>query len=404
MSMNYRLSSELYGNNLWMIDPMSFGSMWDILTDIRNGVKYTQEGEKLNNSILLEVPSSRGIGEHDLIHVVNLNGVITKNGGMSTNGTKQLANEIRTADRNNKVKGHLIVAASGGGAGNAIKTLTDAIHSANKPVGTWIENGEMACSACYGIISASDFIMAEDKDVVVGSLGTMISLSGRPKSSKDDKGQLHVRFYATKSTQKNSYYEQAMEGNGKPIIEHVLDPANETFLNNIKQNRPLIDEKTQMDGSIFKAGDVLGSMVDEIGSFQDAVNKVLSLANDGENNNNNSTKNKQMTKAELKNAHPDVYNAIVNEGVLAERDRVGMWMAHVNTDKDAVVNGIESGETLSNTQREKFLVKANSMNKIESLKNESADDLTPPESKTLDQIKNEELVKEEKEAFNFELN
>src|SRR5690606_35232374 len=111
-----------------------------------------------------------------------------------------------------------------------------------------------------------------------------------------------------------------------PMIEHVLDPANETFLNAIKENRPSIDETTQMDGSIFKAGEVVGTMVDAIGTFQQAVNRILNPPNVGTNSNINTNNNKQMTKAELQNAHPEVYNSIFNEGVMSERDRTGAWM------------------------------------------------------------------------------
>tara|TARA_R110002049_G_scaffold240995_1_gene414813 strand:+ start:322 stop:1578 length:1257 start_codon:yes stop_codon:yes gene_type:complete len=417
--MNYKLSTELYGNNVWMIDPLTFNSMWEILKDMRNGIKYEHDGEKLNSFGCYDISNAKLVRSTDelfnfsndaeLVNIINLNGVITKNGGPSTNGTKQLANQIRKMDADNRVKGHLIVASSGGGAGNAIKTLTNAIKSTKKPIGTFIEQGEMACSACYGIISASDFIMAEDNDVIVGSLGTMISLSGRPKSSKDEKGQLHVRLYATKSTQKNDYYEQAMEGNGKPMIEHILDPANEIFLNAIKENRPSVDEKTQMNGSIFKANEVLGTMVDSIGSFNDAINKLLQSPTKGTQkpkngtNSNINTNNKQMTKAELQNAHPEVYNAILNEGIMSERDRSGAWLAHCKTDMDAVIAGVKSGEKLTETQIQEFLVQQNSLNRVNDLTEDSAEDVTTPQSQSLDDVKKEELKNEEVEAFNFDL-
>lgn len=420
MSMNYKLSAELYGNNVWMIDPITFNSMWEILKDMRNGVKYEHEGEKLNSFGFFDIANAQLVNDtrqlsnfnndSELVNIINLNGVITKNGGPSTNGTKQLAQQIRKMDADNRVKGHLIVASSGGGAGNAIKTLTNAIKSTKKPIGTFIEQGEMACSACYGIISASDFIMAEDNDVMVGSLGTMISMSGRPKESKDEKGQLHVRLYATKSTQKNDYYEQAMEGNGKPMIEHILDPANEIFLNAIKENRPSINEATQMNGSVFKASDVLGTMIDSIGTFNDAINKILQSPTKGTQspkngtNSNINTNNKQMTTAELQNAHPEVYNAIRNEGIMSERDRSGAWLAHSKTDMDAVIAGVKSGEKLTETQSQEFLVKQNSLNRVDALKQDSAEDVTTPQSQSLDQVKKEELKNEEVEAFKFDLN
>jgi len=407
MIMNYRLSAELYGNNLWMIDPLTFNSMWGVLQDMRNGVKYEHEGEKLNNYGVYNTSTASLVFDEyelnsfstdsELVNIINLNGVITKNGGPSTNGTKQLANQIRKMDADARVKGHLIVASSGGGSGNAIKVLTDAINSAKKPVGTWIEHGEISCSACYGIISASNFIMAESKSVTVGSLGTMIEMSGRPKESKDANGQLHVRYYASKSTNKNGWFEEAMNGNSKPVIEELLNPANEEFLSNIKKNRPSIDENTQMDGSEFKAGDVLGTMVDSIGSFEDAINMILTTPlEEGINTNG-------MTEIEFKNSNPEAYTAIENKGVSKEKDRVGTWMAHYQTDPEAVALGVESGEALSNAQRERFLVKQNGIDKVANMVDGSAVDVVPAESKTLDQLKNESLKKEEADAFDFEV-
>ena len=164
-----------------------------------------------------------------------------------------------------------------------------------------------------------------------------------------------------------------------------------------------------MNGSIFKANEVLGTMVDSIGSFNDAINKLLQSPTKGTQkpkngtNSNINTNNKQMTKAELQNAHPEVYNAILNEGIMSERDRSGAWLAHCKTDMDAVIAGVKSGEKLTETQIQEFLVQQNSLNRVNDLTEDSAEDVTTPQSQSLDDVKKEELKNEEVEAFNFDL-
>ena len=109
-----------------------------------------------------------------------------------------------------------------------------------------------------------------------------------------------------------------------------------------------------------------------------------------------------MTKQELLQSHPDVYNSILNEGVMSERDRNGAWMAHVDTDSKAVAEGISSGLGLSQTQREAFFVKQNSKLKANTLKSDSAPDLIVEASEG---IINQETkdAQETKAAFGFEL-
>ena len=84
-----------------------------------------------------------------------------------------------------------------------------------------------------------------------------------------------------------------------------------------------------------------------------------------------------------------------NRGVEAERDRCLSWLAHLDKDQEAVLEGIESGKPISNSQREKFLVKQSKMKALEDLESENADDYDTPESG-----KGEN---EEPKGFNFKL-
>lgn len=63
----------------------------------------------------------------------------------------------------------------------------------------------------------------------------------------------------------------------------------------------------------------------------------------------NSKTNKQMNIEQLKADHPEVYAAAVKHGVDQERDRAGAFLAFVDVDSKAVVEGIKSGDNLSQT-------------------------------------------------------
>ena len=89
-----------------------------------------------------------------------------------------------------------------------------------------------------------------------------------------------------------------------------------------------------------------------------------------------------MTKKEFKNSFSDSYREILEEGALQERDRVGSWLAHVNTDSDAVKSGIESGKDITKTETQRFLVKQNEKNAVSETISDSAEDILVSESET----------------------
>ena len=412
--MSFKLQREIYGNNVWMVDPATFSSMWSLLSDIRNGMKIDHDNDnKCNSSFLYSVNTNKltdtknisfSKGRYDLsnygddesiIGIINLDGPITKEGGASSHGTKQLSENLKSFELDDRVKGTIIKADSGGGSGVAIQFLRDSMLEANKPIGVWLEKGSMAASAAYGISSAADFIMAENEDVEVGSLGSFMQFGGYPKDNTKPDGYRNIRIYAPDSEFKNYNFEEAINNsNFKPIIDDLLIPSNDKFLSNIKEDRPNI-KPDQMNGKMFKAGDVLGSMVDSIGSFDEAVNQILSLSETIKDKsvNNTNINNKQMNKSQLKAENPELYEAIRNEGVIAERERVGSWMAHSQTDMDAVISGIESGEEISPSQREKFLVKQNNKTRLDKMQENNSGDFTPGAStgKTKEELEQEEV-------------
>ena len=347
----------------------------------KNQVVITEKDYKLDN---LQA------GDQN-ISLIKLDGPITKNGGDSHYGTVDLARKLRTFDASEKIIGHIIQIESGGGSANAVDEMKDAIQAAKKPVVVFCD-GIMASAALY-IGSYSDYIISHRESDRIGSIGALIELQGFKKIDEDKQtGERYVRIYADKSTEKNSEFEAAINDlNFKPIIENVLNPSAEKFINDMKINRPKVKED-QLTGKLFKASEVVGTLIDEIGTFEQAVNKVIELSTF--NLITNKT-NKKMTKEELKQQHPGVYASIIQEGATQERDRVEAWLAFSEVDLNAVKEGIQKGENVTQKTMSEMFVKQTAqatMNKIEGENPKPVE--TPVVEKTAAEIELENFTKE----------
>lgn len=90
-----------------------------------------------------------------------------------------------------------------------------------------------------------------------------------------------------------------------------------------------------------------------------------------------------MTIQELKAAHPEAYAAAVKEGVTAERDRVGSFLAFIDVDPAEVAKGIKSGEALTATataefSRKEFNIKAGIKAAVENAPEVTTEEPAPP--------------------------
>lgn len=396
--MNYKLLKEIYGTP-WFVDAETLQSLSAALTYAREGGVY--DSEKHNQFSIYQVKNQVVITERDYkidnlqagdqnISLIKLDGPITKNGGDSHYGTVDLARKLRTFDSSEKIMGHIIQIESGGGSSNAVDEMKDAIQAAKKPVVVFCD-GIMASAALY-IGSYADFIYSHRESDRIGSIGALIELQGFKKIDEDKQtGERYVRIYADQSTEKNNEFEQAINDlNFKPIIENILNPSAEQFINDMKANRPNATPE-QLTGKMFKASEVVGTLIDQIGTFEDAVNKVIELSTF--NLITNKT-NKKMTKEELKQQHPDVYASIMNEGATQEKDRVQAWLAFSEIDMKAVQEGIDKGENVTQKVMAEMGVKQTSKLTVKEIENENPKQVeTPVVEKTAQEVESENFLK-----------
>lgn len=273
--MKYSFIRQLLQQSTWFIEPQTANANAAIYNGIMQGLVMADE--TANNSSFLNHKTTKGIPQGKSIHVLQLKGVMLReDGDCGYEGTRTLANYLAKADANPEVIGHILSIDSGGGASNSVPVLADAIRKCTKPVVAHVD-GMMASAAMY-VGSYTDYIIANHIHDRIGCIGTMIEIEGYPNQHKSPDGRLTLRIYADQSTEKNEEYETALSGDFKLIKENLLNPVNAQFVADIKTNRPSVTE-SQLHGRTFFAKDVQGSLIDQVGSFEDAVNKVISLSN-----------------------------------------------------------------------------------------------------------------------------
>lgn len=261
-----------------MMHPEQASVMLPVLKGVMNG--YITELEKAPEPKTIQLSQSGAAldnnkGTSDLIYVTHLHGTMLKYEDCQAPGTTDIAKGLLDADKNPNIIGHIIIADSGGGASDSVAPLADAITKLSKPCVAFVDG--MAASACMYAISYCDSIIASHDMDRIGCIGTLVEISGYPQFVKDEDGCVYARIYSDESGEKNLEYEEALKGNAKLIKENVLNPLTKKFMDDVKANRPSVKDE-QLHGATYFAKDVVGSLIDSIGSFKDAVDEVAKLA------------------------------------------------------------------------------------------------------------------------------
>lgn len=403
--MDFKLAKEIYGN-VWMIDPFTFSQYSKMLDYFQNGGTYEESEVKGNDFGVISQShafTARSIQRMDVVPAgtiaqYNFDSVITKGGGMSHRGTKDIAAQFREMEANENVIGHIFKIESGGGSVNAIKYIREVSAKTNrtKPLVAFAED-TMASAAMY-IASDADYIIANSKDAMVGSIGTMIQLDGFKSGTEDKTGKRHIRIYASQSVNKNIEFEKAINDFDYDLIrQSILDPHAAEFIADMEANRPNITAN-QKTGAIFRAEETVGTLIDEIGGFDLAIAKIEELSEKSSNTkittpsgDNNNLKTEKMDLAKLKAEHPAVYQAAFAEGETSgtikgekkERDRVETWAVYNEVNPEKVKAGIESGEILTGKGMAEFNLEIAKGEKIGAMKDDNQAKLDTEESASL---------------------
>ncbi len=259
----------------WMLEPQTAAANRQVLNGLMMGLEFAPESDEVQASI--DHRHSSAIPRGRKVNLLNLEGTMLRDdAGCGLVGTRTLASLLREADADKAVVGHILRIDSGGGAANSVPDLAEAIQSCQKPVVAFVDG--FMCSAAMYAGSYCKHIMANRDDNRIGCIGTMIQIADFPKKATDPEGRLHLRIYADGSEDKNGEFESALEGDFSLIKNRVLNPTNEKFKADIRNNRPATTDD-QLTGRTYMAKEVLGTLIDSIGNFDAAVAKVVELSN-----------------------------------------------------------------------------------------------------------------------------
>lgn len=286
-NMRYTFLRDLL-SQAYMIDPKLLPIYTQLFRGVLMGARIDEEKELLQSAVEVGSASSK-----KTINVVNLKGLMTRHDGACNFGTRTIAQKLREADSEKSVIGHIMVIDSGGGAANSVPDLAEAIEALEKPCVAFVDG--MMCSAAIYAGSYCDYIIANREDDRVGCVGTMIQIVDYPKSGQISTGEISVRVYADGSEEKNQDYEEALQGNIQMIKDDVLNPLNAKFVEAMKTNRALSDN-TLLKGKTYFAKDVVGTLIDEIGGFKTAMDKVVSLSKENSKTQNISNMFENISK------------------------------------------------------------------------------------------------------------
>jgi|SRR5882762_1273730 len=396
--MNYGLAKEIY-NEAWCIDFGSISTFKNLLRNIRSASHISEDkankfmlAKVFDSGITLAKTSSPNASskKEKTISITNIDGPITKNGGESSFGMKELSDNLMSADNDESVLGHFFIVDSPGGSVSGMQYMQQTIGSLKKPTVAIIERSGMAASAAYGIAASTNYIFAEDANSQMGSIGVISGAAGVPNGKKNGNGEVEYLIYASTAPDKNKAEEDAINNADTSGLQKRANSLHAEFKASTRASRPLIMD-SQMTGKMYPASEVIGTMVDAIGSKNDAINKILELSKQKNNFNPlNNNQNKAMTAAELLAQHPTVHAEIlaagrtagVTAGIEAEQDRVNTWMAYHEIDSEAVTKGIASGKTVSSAEQAQFLVKAAKGSSLEAIKRDSTGAIIPAEAVT----------------------
>lgn len=213
------------------------------------------------------------------VAVIPVLGPLMKNDFCGDFGTANLANFLRLADNTPSVKSIVLMVDSPGGTVDGTASFADAVKRTKKPTMTIVDG--LAASAAYWIASSANEVIATSKTDMVGSIGTMVSWRDASKYYEEN-GIVLRQYYATKSADKNRAFNEANAGDGRMLVQEMLDPLNNEFLGAVKSNRSgklKLDQEDVLTGKTYTSSKAKEfGLIDQIMPYDKAIQKALSMA------------------------------------------------------------------------------------------------------------------------------
>ena len=234
------------------------------------------EGQAAADGVDVQAQGDNSVAEDDtFINCIRITGAMTRNGDDCTYGSKDHKRMMMRAARDSRCRGHILHINSGGGMVGTLIDYREAINfclQRGQDVVAVVD--ECAASAACFTANMTSRIFAMRKSDEVGSLGMFATFTTIADGTviPYTNEVMHIR-YAEQSKDKNYEIREASNGNMKPIDDMLKNDLAQ-ILADTEKDRPSI-KKEQETGKMYVAEDVMGSMVDEIGGIDEAVDYLM---------------------------------------------------------------------------------------------------------------------------------
>lgn len=246
---------------------------------------------------------------------IAVNGVLTKapsllamlfGGGNTTYADINAA--IAAAEQDDEIESITLRVDSPGGQFDGLFDTLAAIEAAEKPIRAIASN--IAASAAYAIVSQADEVIAANHATRLGSVGVVASIPVREDV---------VEITSTEAPKKRP---DVTTEEGKAVVREQLDAMHQIFVEAIGEGRG-VSVKT-VNETFGRGATLLAREAKERNMIDAIAERPLSVVGKPATTSGKTSKEeaKSMDLATLKAQHREVYDAVVQEGVQQERDRV----------------------------------------------------------------------------------
>jgi ClpP class serine protease len=205
--------------------------------------------------------------------VIPVIGAITQEDYCGTAGTKTIIGWYEKAKADKSIQSILEVKNTPGGDVLGTGAFADYKIGYPKPIVGFCEG--MECSAGMYIGAGDDYKFAT-RDSIVGSIGVMTTFVNW-KGWYEKNGIKVESLYSKESPLKNDAYRKAVEGDFKGYTDGILFKFDSSFMEFIQTQRPNASKKALQGAEFIGKEAIEAGLIDEIGSFEAAYQKALSM-------------------------------------------------------------------------------------------------------------------------------
>ncbi len=219
--------------------------------------------------------SSTGFG--DAVAVVRVEGAILSSDHPDANEavSSRVIRDLKMASDDPTVKAIILRVDSPGGSVTGAAQIWEVLEEMEKPI--VVSMASVAASGGYYVSAPADYIIARP-DTLTGSLGVILTLYDA--SELIDKVGVKVIEITSGDNKAMGSSWAELTAEQRAILESITTEAYDEFVRVIADGRNLPEEEVRQlaDGRVYSGRQALANgLVDQLGDFQDAVDKAAEL-------------------------------------------------------------------------------------------------------------------------------